>query len=381
MTANDKRASRRVPVALRIRLRYREVNQFISKFAVNISRGGMFLSSRNPKAIGTALTFEMRLADDSPVIEGRGVVRWIREYDREAPGDPHGMGIEFEELSDRSQALLDRIIEHRRSLGHDDEDEIPWPGQSASIAIPVEAIRRREAEAVAAAAAAAAEAAAAELDATGATEAVPPAAVVAADDDEPELPTVPRRALDPDRPRAAPPLPRRRNAPATAEVMRDVMTPGEAPAVRTALARARQLTRQIDRRELDRELAALLEADAVPQAVTVEEASIELAARLGGDAVTGRMVAVRRPDEPLPMGEETTGGALRIDPADVLEEFDDDPATIASPGAMRAATEIPVDIDMSGFGEDDSDGDGAEPGAGGDGSKPGLLQRFFRGKP
>lgn len=359
MTANDKRASRRVPVALRIRLRYREVDQFISKFAVNISRGGMFLSSRNPKPVGTELAFEMRLADDSPVIEGKGVVRWISEYDREAPNDPHGMGIEFGELSDRSVALLDRIIEHRRSLGHDDEDEIPWPGQSASIAIPVEAIRRREAEAVAAAAAAAAAAVAAELDATGATDAVPPA--------EPQA--------------ALPPLPRRRSAPATAEVLRDVMAPGDAPEVRAALARARQLTQKLDRGDLDRELAELLEADAVPQAVTVEEASLGLAARLGGDAVTGRVV---RPHDPFSgSAEETTGGSLRIDPADVLEEFDDDHATIASPGAVRAGTEIPVDIDMNGFGEDDGgDGDGAEAGAANsDDGKPGLLQRFFRGKP
>src|SRR5687768_4465992 len=127
MNDEDKRANRRVPVALRNRLRYQQVDQFISKFAVNVSRGGMFLSSRNPKPIGTKLQFEMRLADDSPVIEGSGEVRWIREYDRARPNEPYGMGIRFTQLSPESRALIERIIEHRRSLGaeEDDEDAIP----------------------------------------------------------------------------------------------------------------------------------------------------------------------------------------------------------------------------------------------------------------
>src|SRR5690606_14589111 len=89
---------------------------------------GMFLSSRNPKPIGTRLQFEMRLADDSPVIEGIGEVRWIREYDRSRPGEPHGMGIQFIELKPESRALIERIIEHRRSMsGEKDEDAIPDP--------------------------------------------------------------------------------------------------------------------------------------------------------------------------------------------------------------------------------------------------------------
>jgi uncharacterized protein (TIGR02266 family) len=127
MTDHEKRASERVPVALRIRLRYHAVDQFISKFAVNISRGGMFLSSRNPKPPGTELYFEIRLADESPIIEGSGEVRWIREYDRRRPDDPHGMGIEFLELSEESWPVLDRIIEHRRHIGEHDDNSIPEP--------------------------------------------------------------------------------------------------------------------------------------------------------------------------------------------------------------------------------------------------------------
>src|SRR5262245_4317444 len=134
MTANDKRAERRVPVALRIRLRYQALDQFISKFAINISRGGLFLSSRNPKPIGTRLQFEIRLADDTPVIEGSGEVRWIREYDRNEPNQPHGMGIRFLEVKPESRALIERIIQHRRSLGEPDDESIPEPRRTAEAA-------------------------------------------------------------------------------------------------------------------------------------------------------------------------------------------------------------------------------------------------------
>ena len=127
MTDHEKRGSERVPVALRIRLRYQAVDQFISKFAVNVSRGGMFLSSRNPKAPGTRIYFEIWLADDSPVIDGSGEVRWIREYDRRRPDEPHGMGIQFIALSDSSWPLLERILAHRRSIGEHDDDAIPEP--------------------------------------------------------------------------------------------------------------------------------------------------------------------------------------------------------------------------------------------------------------
>ena len=70
MTAEDKRTEQRVPVVLRIKLRYTNVDTFISKFAVNISRGGMFISSRAPKPTGTVVKFELR-----------EVVEFQEEYD------------------------------------------------------------------------------------------------------------------------------------------------------------------------------------------------------------------------------------------------------------------------------------------------------------
>jgi uncharacterized protein (TIGR02266 family) len=124
MGSNDQRSDRRAPVMLRIKLRYPDVGTFVGKFATNISRGGMFIASRNPKPIGSDIKFELQLADGSAVVAGDGVVRWVREFDPDNPREPHGMGIEFTKLSDASKTAVDMIIDRRRARGLD-SDGIP----------------------------------------------------------------------------------------------------------------------------------------------------------------------------------------------------------------------------------------------------------------
>ncbi len=125
MASGEKRTNRRAPVLLRIKLRYPSIERFVEKFATNISRGGMFISSRSPKPVETKLRFELRLADNETVIKGSGTVRWIREYDPKRPRRPYGMGIEFEHLTDSSQEILERIIQQRLARGLPDNDQIP----------------------------------------------------------------------------------------------------------------------------------------------------------------------------------------------------------------------------------------------------------------
>jgi uncharacterized protein (TIGR02266 family) len=296
MTANDKRAERRVPVALRIRLRYSDVDQFISKFAINISRGGMFLSSRNPKAVGTHLHFEMRLADDSPVIEGTGEVRWIREYDRHQPNQPHGMGIRFYELKPDSLVILERIIEHRRSVGEPDTDSIPVPRASdGGGPAPIPAV------------------------ASVVSQPVPMMAP----------PVMPREPV------AEVPL-------STVEAVPPARESGPPAGIDDAIARARRLADRLvaSAGEIERELAALLEPVEVPLATSVDEASRDLAQRLGGQPVIRGAPGAAAPPR-TSNGVDDTGTSVKVDPADVLEEMDagagdfgsdDVPTSVGEPG-------------------------------------------------
>jgi uncharacterized protein (TIGR02266 family) len=90
------------------------VDEFIEQYARDISRGGLFIKSKQPMAIGTLLKFEFQLKDESKLIQGVGRVVWKREP-TDADGDtkPSGMGIKFIKMEPESKALVEQIVEGR----------------------------------------------------------------------------------------------------------------------------------------------------------------------------------------------------------------------------------------------------------------------------
>src|SRR5262245_47586378 len=113
MSSEDPSA-RKTPTVLRIKLRYEDVETFIERFAPNIGRTGVFIRSRMPKPVGSEVRFELRLADETPVVVGLGTVRWIKDYDPRRPRAVHGMGIEFSRVTRDSRDVLLRVLDHRR---------------------------------------------------------------------------------------------------------------------------------------------------------------------------------------------------------------------------------------------------------------------------
>jgi hypothetical protein len=310
----------------------------------------MFLASRNPKPIGTQLQFEMRLADDSPLIAGVGEVRWISEYDKDQPAAPHGMGIRFLDLHPDSRVLIERIVEHRRSLGggEEEEDAIPDPRRAAA---------RRQV-------------------------AAPPPAPPPASEPPPEPARgpspAPTRAPEPQLPQPLgaerarrvspaelpdiPPLRRRRSSTAALEALNEN---GPDPRdLSAAVTRARSLASHVMTGDLDRDLAALLRDPAAPEEITVEAASRELAERLGGAAVGLRRSTGPSPDikaaigapieapsgPPTEAGVEAPGDALdgAPDPAGAEAQIDTSvEAAIEPPSADSGEGDDEFDIDLS----------------------------------
>ncbi|ACL64958.1 2-alkenal reductase [Anaeromyxobacter dehalogenans 2CP-1] len=130
MPPADKRGSERTPVGLLVRLSYGSVDEFTERFAVNISRGGIFIRTREPRPVGTLLAFDLRLQGGETVIRGRGVVRWIREERPDAhPPTAPGMGVQFTWLDERSQALVERMAARKELRG-----AAPGVGAPAPIA-------------------------------------------------------------------------------------------------------------------------------------------------------------------------------------------------------------------------------------------------------
>ena len=102
------RSTQRKLVGLLVKLAHKGVDEFASKYATNLSDGGMFIRTREPKPQGTELSFKVEIADGQRVLQGIAIVRWTRgEGD---PNGPPGMGLEFLKLDPASRALVDRML-------------------------------------------------------------------------------------------------------------------------------------------------------------------------------------------------------------------------------------------------------------------------------
>jgi uncharacterized protein (TIGR02266 family) len=113
----DTRKDRRAPVSLKVRFKSATVDEFIEHYCKDVSRGGIFIKSSQPMAIGTLLKFQFQLKDESSLIKGVGRVVWTRSPEDAVADQPAGMGIKFIKMDNESKAIVDRIVD---SQGDDD---------------------------------------------------------------------------------------------------------------------------------------------------------------------------------------------------------------------------------------------------------------------
>ncbi|HET7504265.1 MAG TPA: TIGR02266 family protein [Kofleriaceae bacterium] len=110
MVDSNTRQGKRTPVTLKIKFKSETLEQFIERYAVDVSQGGIFIRTKEPLAVGTQMKFEFQLRDASPLIAGEGTVVWTRENDPSRPAIAPGMGVRFDRLADGSQGILERIL-------------------------------------------------------------------------------------------------------------------------------------------------------------------------------------------------------------------------------------------------------------------------------
>jgi uncharacterized protein (TIGR02266 family) len=104
------RQGKRTPVTLKIKFKSETLEQFIERYAVDVSQGGIFIRTKEPLAVGTQMKFEFQLRDASPLIAGEGTVVWTRENDPSRPAIAPGMGVRFDRLGEGSQNVLEKIL-------------------------------------------------------------------------------------------------------------------------------------------------------------------------------------------------------------------------------------------------------------------------------
>jgi uncharacterized protein (TIGR02266 family) len=109
------RQAKRTPVSLKIKFKSATLAQFIERYSVDVSHGGIFIRTKDPLPVGTTMRFEFQLRDASPLITGEGTVVWTREHDPSRTGVAPGMGVRFDRLTEGSQQVLDKILAQKAS--------------------------------------------------------------------------------------------------------------------------------------------------------------------------------------------------------------------------------------------------------------------------
>lgn len=117
--------------AIRARLKYETLEDFIKGYARFISGGGMFIPMRPSKLkpIGTTIRFQFLLGDRTTALLGEGVVLQVRAPDDANPRAPVGMLIKFTKLSQESKRLVDRIVQSKGAQSAPDFGESVDPAE------------------------------------------------------------------------------------------------------------------------------------------------------------------------------------------------------------------------------------------------------------
>ena len=103
---HERRGGGRVPVELEVK--YGSLDAFLSDYAVNLSRGGTFLHSARPAAVGTPVTLRFLLPEEIVPVEVSGEVVW-RNPEGVGQLIP-GMGIKFADIDKEAEKRLARFV-------------------------------------------------------------------------------------------------------------------------------------------------------------------------------------------------------------------------------------------------------------------------------
>ncbi|MDP8222877.1 MAG: TIGR02266 family protein [Candidatus Lernaella stagnicola] len=114
--ASDQRRDARVPLKARVDYELLSEDTFLFEYTSNLSRGGIFLATRNPLPIGTHLSLRFTLPENGRIIDTNGQVAWINEYRPGGDNINPGMGIEFTDLNDEDREAIANLVKRKALL-------------------------------------------------------------------------------------------------------------------------------------------------------------------------------------------------------------------------------------------------------------------------
>lgn len=104
-----KRKHERTDLSLLVQYRFNTFEDFIPDYAVNLSPGGMFLNTEEPREVGSMIYLQFSLKDGSRLIEGLG--RVVRVIPPGSGNKTPGMAIEFTDFDEDAEKFIRQICE------------------------------------------------------------------------------------------------------------------------------------------------------------------------------------------------------------------------------------------------------------------------------
>ena len=108
---DNRRRYERTPLSLLVQFRFNSFEDFLAEYSVNLSPGGIFIRTEEPREKGSVIYLQFSLADGSRLIEGMGKVVHVNPPG--TPGVVPGMGIEFVNFDEESLHLIEEICAAR----------------------------------------------------------------------------------------------------------------------------------------------------------------------------------------------------------------------------------------------------------------------------
>lgn len=94
----------RVEERITINKEFESVDMLIHEYVTNLSKSGVFVRSAHPLAVGTEVNLNFTvIMEDIETISGVGEVVRVET-------DPPGMGVVFTQLSQFSEAVIERLL-------------------------------------------------------------------------------------------------------------------------------------------------------------------------------------------------------------------------------------------------------------------------------
>jgi type IV pilus assembly protein PilZ len=109
VSTQERRSASRAAIELSVE--YKRLNTFFADYTRNISKGGTFIRTDRPPALGTEFVFALRIRGLEEPLRLRGRVKWVIDPEQATPEQPPGMGIEFQWDSEEERVETERVVE------------------------------------------------------------------------------------------------------------------------------------------------------------------------------------------------------------------------------------------------------------------------------